>query len=106
MSSLRFPRVKLSRYDKLWLEAVFSKSNEFKRPTFRTLFASLYGKLPVDFDPYGIDTRILREGNQLTLLGIWRVDPRNRVFEQTDRLLRWLRNQFLKTPEMTHFSVE
>jgi len=100
-----FPTVELSEPALLWMRAVYSSIKKGQSVSSRVLKIQLHGKLPIDFSPYAIDDRLLQYGTELTLLGIWHLDPKSKLFERTDQVIRAIRALVLANPEKTEFSV-
>ncbi len=65
----------------------------------------LRGKLPAGFDPSEIDSRLLRGGTGITLLGIASVDPRSELVAKADEVLRAVRDVLFANPDAASVDV-
>lgn len=59
----------------------------------------LRGKLPPGFDPSRIDSRLLRGGTNITLLGIASVNPQSELVANADEVLRAIREFLSVNPD-------
>lgn len=98
-----FPRVTLSEPQKLWLDEVYAISRTGQKVSTRRIYQSLMGKVPPDFNGYDIDRRLLKQGNELTLLGFWHSNPDDEIFNQVDALIKFMRERFLLEPDREIF---
>lgn len=95
-----YQSLKLSNSERLWLSEVF-KGNTNPRK----IRARLWGQLDKNFDPNSIDKSLLW-GTTLSLIGIWYLDRESPLFEQVDKLIKTIREQMIKCPDMERISSE
>ena len=88
-----FKNHRLSEAEKMWLIEV-SRSSPFDP---RIAKVKLYGKLPGDFDPNRIDSRLYANG-RLTPIGLWHVDPGNTFLKEMDQVIQAIREMILEAP--------
>lgn len=98
-SRLRFPKVKLSAAERVWLEAVYAKLLTAERPNVAELLVELWNRIPKQFDCRKIDRRLLRDGNEITLLGILHIHPKTSLIGETDSVLRFIQSQIRNNPK-------
>lgn len=79
--------VKVSKDQKLWIEALYRQLKQGKHKNYRALKAELYGKIAADFDPKKIDERLLTYGTNLTILGIEFIDPEFRILGKSEKVI-------------------
>jgi hypothetical protein len=91
----KFKQIKLSKAEKLWLTEILKL--DFTKFDVRYLRVKLWKKLPEDFDPDKID-RSLVFGNNLTLIGLWHVDPGNALFTHIPKIVEIIKDLILKNP--------
>ena len=65
----------------------------------------LFGKIPKDFDPTRIDSRFYSQ-NQLTLLGLWYIDPGHVLFGKLDTVVRFIRTAIIEKPGIETFQAQ
>jgi len=98
-----FPKIQLSEADRIWMEAIYSKLRSGAEVGIRALKIELWGKVPNDFDPYKIDPRLVLAGYQITLLGIWHIDPLSDLIAKTDKIIYCIRDMILKDHKVQTF---
>ncbi len=101
--SYSFPQMRLSEAETLWLEEVYSRLREFEPASPRELRVNLWNRLPRSFDPYQIDRRLMLNPSQITLLGIWHIDPESDLIDKTDRIICCIRDSILKDHSLITF---
>jgi hypothetical protein len=74
--------VKLSEVEKSWLIEILKLN--FSKVDLKSLKVKLWDYIPKDFEPANIDRRLVRD-NRLTLVGLWYVDPNNRLFNHVSK---------------------
>lgn len=93
---------KFSEDEKLWMKEVHETSD------FDTKIAKvkLWEKLPKNFNPKNIDSRFLIDGENLTLLGIWHIDPKSSLFEKLEKVIIGIRDIIIEMPGLVQISSE
>jgi len=89
---LEFPRVPLRPGEEVWLKAVYERLREGRKPEPREMYVALLGQIPQDFEYERIDRRLIAD-RELTLLGILHADPATSLVEETDLVLRLIRDR-------------
>jgi len=102
----KFPKITMNKPERLWLTSVYSSLKDDKEVNNRELRIALWNKLPNNFDPYKIDRRLVLNGNQITLLGIWHIHPDTDLLDKTDQIILCIRELILKDPTLTEFHAE
>jgi hypothetical protein len=102
----QFPRVEFSEPERIWMEAIYSKVKNGEQIDTRVIKTELWGKLPRNFDPYKIDRRLVLNVTDITLLGIWHIDPDSELIRETDQIITCIRDMLLKNPKLKDFSAE
>lgn len=87
-----FQKAQLTEHEMLWLREVY-QSQEFD---VKKTKVKLYGRLPKNFDVSKIDRR-LYQYDHLTLVGIYLLDPSNKIFGEVELVIS-------KIKEMIHLS--
>lgn len=100
------PQIDLAEPEKTWLSAVHSKLMKGESVDTRTLKVELRNKLPKKFEPLEIDSRLLISGRDITLLGVWHIDPESELIERTDKVILCIRELLLKEPSRSEFNAE
>jgi len=93
-----FPRIQLTPAVTLWLETAYVQLRQGKHINPTEMLVELWSSLPDDFDYNTIDSRLIRFGVDLTLLGILHVDPATDLLEETDQVIRFIRDLVRKQP--------
>ncbi len=99
-----FDDLGLTSDQKVWVGEVYSRFDSPVKPSIRTLRVALADELPSDFDPYSIDFRILHEGTEITLLGIWLLDRSSPWLAATHRIITYIRQKLLENPDRIEFT--
>lgn len=86
------PKIIVSDYEKKWLEAVYEKILNNEEFEYRTLLNSLGSIIPNDFDPKEMSTLLLRNGIELTLLGIWLIDENSKILSNFESIAYFIRD--------------
>ncbi|HEV7746013.1 MAG TPA: toll/interleukin-1 receptor domain-containing protein [Pyrinomonadaceae bacterium] len=89
----------------IWLKAVYSRVG-VESVEVRSLKATLWGKIPKDFNPRLIDSRALIQGVRLTLYGVYLIDPSASWIEETDKVIIAIRDHLLKNTKLREISSD
>lgn len=87
-----FKQHPVSEAEKLWLLEALNSDFDPK-----VAKATLWDKLPDDFDPSTIDSRLYANG-KLQAIGLWHVTPDHRTFDMLDRVISAIRDRILEKP--------
>lgn len=101
-----FPRIALSPEVSIWLKAAYKRLREGKQINPTEMLVELWSDLPEDFDYNRIDSRLMRFGVDLTLLGILHVDAATDLVEKTDQVIRFTRELIRKHPSIEAITSE
>lgn len=67
----KIPIIKLSRYERLWIQEVYTKTLKGMKFNFRDIWTKLHKQLPNDFHPDRMDERLISvNGEDIRLLGV------------------------------------
>lgn len=92
--------VKVSKYDKIWLQELYKVIQENKRPSYRVLRAELYKSLPADYNPDNIDKRLAQfNGEEILLQGVDFIDPKLNVISKANKVIDAIRTIIIQSPE-------
>lgn len=97
--SYQFPVIELTEFQNIWLTEIYKRFVQQADLDIRVIRVALLDKLPRDFNPDEIDARLVI-GTNLTLLGIWHVDPDNLIFENTESVILAVRQEIIKNPKL------
>jgi len=89
-----FKNHQLEDYEKLWVQEVYN-SEDFDPKVAKV---KLRDKLPRKFDPKKIDNRLLINGKDLTLIGVWHADPNSVIFKHIETVILAIRDLIIKKP--------
>src|SRR5438552_4269563 len=103
---ISFPLIDLSNDEKTWLEAVYSRLLAGEKLNPAETRVRLWDNLSEDFEWQSIDTRLLRNGNEITLLGILHVDRDSEFVETIDRLITHIANLIKDDPTINEIASE
>lgn len=84
---------------KIWLDTVYQRTKSKEEIRVRILKSLLYKRLPEDFNPDKIDSRLLRYGTEITLIGIDYLDPEFNIFDKTNQIISAIKECILNQPE-------
>ncbi len=101
-----FPKLTLTPEVTTWLKAAYTRLRQGKQINPTEMLIELWSSLPEDFDYNSIDTRLIRFGVDLTLLGILHVDPATDLLEKTDQVIRFVRELIQKQPSIGAITSE
>lgn len=82
-----FPAYELSDHERTWLKTVYQKFLSNEKFEYRHLLSKMWDDIPKDFEPHKMSPLLLRSGYEITLLGIWSIDPHSKVFENFDKVV-------------------
>ncbi|MCU0411876.1 MAG: hypothetical protein MUF82_05015 [Bacteroidetes bacterium] len=103
---MELEKLELSHSDKVWLDALLLRFNRGEVPSVRKLLVELRAKLPVDFDPYMMDDRVVFTGNQITLYGMWHIDPVTQWIAIVGRIISQIKHLLFIMPDRTTFTSD
>ncbi len=93
----KFKQHKLSDSERIWLTELYkNKGNEID---VNVLKVKLWEKLPEDFDPQKIGYHFA-DNNGLTLIGLWHIDPNNKLLDISDKVMRDLKGVNNRNPNI------
>ena len=95
-----FQKVKLTEHERLWLNEVY-QSQEFD---VKKTKVKLFEKIPKNFDIRKIDQRLYRYDN-LTLVGIWLIDPDSKIFADVAQVIAKIKEMILLSPGIDRVSA-
>ena len=101
-----FPTLEISEAEKLWLQEIYSAYLKDKNSDSREIRVSLLEKVPPDFNPTSIDPRLYWFENNITLLGIWHIDPETDLIQKCDEAFIAIRECLKKNPHQKHIFKE
>lgn len=100
-------KLKLSKYDKLWLKELYRLIVENKVPSYRSLRARLYKSLPKEYNPSEIAPCYCKyHGEEITLEGVAEVDPGFDVFSKSTKVITAIKKLLIDNPEKSEVSAE
>ena len=82
-----FPKIDISAYERIWIHAVYEKfinNEDFK---YHHLLAKLGDKVSKDFDPMKINSLLVQNATDITILGIWHIYPDSVIIEKLDKVI-------------------
>ena len=98
-------KIEFTEPQKIWLEEVYSKIKMNKPINKRALMVELLGKLPKNFNPDEIDSRLLRGESNITLLGIGLIDPNSALIVKANQVLQGIREVLKQNPQKEDIEV-
>lgn len=105
-SNILFPQIDLSADEKLWLQTVYAKFEAGQKPVSAEILVELWEKVAEDFNYTNIDRRLLRNGTEITLLGVVHVDVANGILSATHRVIRFIQQLIKNNPKITNVTAE
>lgn len=105
-SKYNLPKIPLSEPELIWMKEIYAKFIEREEPDIRALKSKLFGKIPKDFNPNSVDRRLLLNGTELTLLGIWHVNPNTDLVQKTDLVINCIRDLLNKSADRKAITAE
>lgn len=95
-----FPKIEISADEKLWLETLYDKFKKGETNVDpRELKAQLWTKISKEFEPNKISWHLSSGGRNLTVLGLWHVNPNDENILLLDELLKALQDYLRKHPK-------
>ncbi len=88
-----FQKYVLTYDEKVWLNELLKQN--FNKVDLKKTKVKVWGKVSKNFDPSKIDYRLARD-NRLTLVGLWHIDPENKLFNYSKRVIYEVKSQILK----------
>jgi hypothetical protein len=89
-----FKKHNLSKAEILWMKEAYITEN-FDPKVAKV---KLRNKLPKGFNPKNIDSRLLVDGKNLTVLGLWYVDPHAPHFDTIEKVILGIRDLIIEQP--------
>jgi hypothetical protein len=99
-------KVRLTDAQKTWLRCIYSKISTGKPVDKRSLLIELVNTLPKDFNPSDIDSRLLRGGVNITVVGLALLDPQDILVKMTDHVIRMIRDLLSRNPSTPQINVK
>ncbi len=93
--------LKLSKPEMLWLKAIYANEGVPDPATFKV---NLYGEIPAGFKYENLHRAFVTD-NLLNLLGIWVVNSKDTVFENLDKVIKAIRIELRKNPNLKSISA-
>ncbi len=101
-----FPTFKLQDHEVVWLKVIYQKFLNNEKFEYRHLLSKMWDQLPKEFEPTSINPLLVRSGSEITLLGIWSIDPESKIFENFDRVVYAIRDILKNDNEVKHIKSE
>jgi len=98
-------KIRLTEAQKTWLRGIYSNLSSHRPADKRSLLIELVNKLPSDFNPSEIDSRVLRGGDKLTVIGLALLDPQDLSVKMTDHVIRMIRDLLSRNPGTKQINV-
>lgn len=86
------PKFPLSELDLRWLEIIFEKFNNNEEFEVHHLLAN-HKEFPVDYNPNNINRELIYSGKEITILGIYQIDPNNKLVGIVDQIIRVIKDK-------------
>ncbi|HLG35849.1 MAG TPA: toll/interleukin-1 receptor domain-containing protein [Bacteroidia bacterium] len=96
-----FPTIKINKDEKTWLAKVYEKLLSGDKIDRSIIRVELHKKISSNFDPSRIDSRLIKNYEDITLLGIYHVDQNSALIESTDKVLLYIKNLIINSPDKT-----
>lgn len=103
---MELEKLELAHSDKVWLDALLLRFNRGEVPSVRKLLVELRAKLPVDFDPFMMDERLVSAGNLITLYGMWHIDPATQWIAIVGRVISQIKHLLFIAPDRVSFTSD
>lgn len=99
--------ISISPPEKAWLNYLYENFKKGKRGKYREGIIELGKKIPNDFDPKTIDSRLIRyDAEEITLLGILTIDPDTDIIPRVDKVITTIQNLLLQDIDREKVSSE
>lgn len=86
-STYNLPVFKLSDHEKTWLQVIYQKFLSNEKFEYRSVLSKMWDVLPREFEPSSMNPALIRNGSELTVLGIWTIDPQSKIPENFDKVV-------------------
>lgn len=107
MKKINWPKISLTSAERIWLEKVYEKIKQGIKPEYKTIRIELFNKLPSNFYPGHIDSKLVQnKGTEITLLGIYAIDPKSDLIDKINIVVTYMKNQLLSDPDLIGFKAE
>lgn len=93
---------KFSEAEILWMKEAYG--TEKFDPKIAKI--KLKDKLPKQFNPKSIDNRFLVDGKNLTLFGLWHIEPQAKFFEIVEKVILGIKDIIFDTPGIEQISSQ
>jgi hypothetical protein len=100
-----FPKIDLNDSDIVWLKELYACYKNKEYPNIRKLKRKLFGKIPLEFEPYKIN-RLLVKSNFITPIGIWHIDHETDIFKNIDKIFTGLLELIVSDYEKNKFPID
>lgn len=97
-----YKKHQFSKSEILWMKEAYRTENFDPKVTK----VKLRNELPKGFNPKNIDSRFLIDGKDITLLGLWHVDPKAWHFDTTEKVIFGIRDLIIEKPGIDQVSSE
>ena len=88
----RFPKLKLSEIEQEYLEILYRRFLNNDPPTSTYSIDEIWNSIPADFKPEKMNQLLVGSGKDITLWGIWHVDPDSQLFSLFDKVVYAIRD--------------
>ncbi len=99
-------KVRLTESQKIWLRGLYSHLSRGRQIDARSLKIELLDQLPKNFNPSEIDSHLLRDGVNLTIIGIGLLDPNSKLVKKTNKVFQSIRELLLQDPKTQRIDVQ
>lgn len=99
-------KITLTEPQRLWLSVICSKLRSGESVSARGLKVELRDRLPRDFNPSEIDSRLLRHEDKITLLGIGLLDPDSEAVKKADTVILSVRELLASNHDIKSVGVD
>ncbi len=97
-----FKNLKLTKADQLWLTAIYENDCIPDPATFKV---RLHEKLPKGFRYENLHRTFIWD-NRLNMLGIWVINPNDKIFGYLDKTIKAIKSEIEKTPKLDSITAE
>lgn len=101
-----FPIFELSDYERTWLKIVYQKFLSNEKFEYRHLLSKMWDDIPKEFEPRKMNPLLIRSGDEITLLGIWSIDPHSKIFEYFDKVVFAIREVLKNNNEVKNITSD
>jgi class 3 adenylate cyclase len=98
----QLPNVQISEAEAEWLEQLYSAFKKGFKPGLSELKQHLQsqGRWRSGFKPYDIDYRLVENGNEITLIGMWQIEPDTDIVEKCHRVISYIKRVVQRNPQI------